>query len=75
LKATAVVKPGPTHGTATHGAADDSLVTANGFTFDVHAAEFDDRTAAGGGTRRTGAIALWNAVQDIDDLPPEVKNK
>jgi hypothetical protein len=75
LNATAVIKPGPTHGTATQGSADDSLITANGYTFDGHAAEFDDRAAAEGATRRTGAVALWKAVQDIDDLRPEVKNR
>ncbi len=75
LNVTAVIKPGATHSTATPGSADDSLVKANGYIFDGHAAEFDDRPAGGGGTRRTGALALWKAVQDIDDLPPDVKNK
>jgi hypothetical protein len=77
LTVTAVVKPGPSKGTAAAPPVDDSLVKKGGFTFDGVAAELDDRLVTAGhpekGTHRSGAVALLQSLKDMDALPDVVK--
>ena len=81
LQATAVIKPGPSKATAAPAPAppDDSLIKKKGFTFDGAAAVLDDRlrdpNKPGEGTYRSGAVALFQALKDMDALPDVVKDK
>ena len=59
MTATAEIAPGPSKGGAAPGKADDSLIKARGYAFDGRAAAFQE------GSGRTGAVALWQAVNDI----------
>jgi len=78
LQATAVIKPAASKGPATVAPPDDSLVKKKGFTFDGVAAELDDRLVNPNKpdtTHRSGAVALFKSLKDMDALPDIVKNK
>jgi hypothetical protein len=77
LTVTAHIKPGPSQGATAPAPVDDALVRAKGFAFDGAAAELDDRLITPGqpdkGTHRSGAVALFQSLKDMDALPDVVK--